>query len=181
MMHRMLRFPSNWEWHVLHEERPDTANLSRRSQKQASPTSVTKIETINDNAEAIHTIKQSNPEMAGWLSGPKNAKQNHIVVSELQSGEPVLQGTLVFQASMDPRDLLSLHFWVTHSKLATIHSDYRLSIRLQSEPWEDKLNRCQTAPEAFFVMLSLILEAFHSGLDDFETRLGKFRAEDAAS
>jgi magnesium transporter len=172
MMHRMLRFPSNWEWHVLHEERPDTANLSRRSQKQASPSSVIQVEKINDNAEAIHTIKQSNPEMAGWLSEPKNAKQNHIVVSELQSGEPVLQGTLVFQASEDQRDLLPLHFWLTHSKLATIHSDYRLSIRLQSEPWEDKLNRCQTAPEALFVMLSLILETFHSGLDDFETRLG---------
>ena len=67
MMHRMLRFPSNWEWHVLHEERPNTANLSRRSHKQASPSSVTQMETTNDNAEVIHTIKQSNPEMAGWL------------------------------------------------------------------------------------------------------------------
>ncbi|MFC5649352.1 magnesium transporter CorA family protein [Paenibacillus solisilvae] len=173
MMHRMLRFPSNWEWHVLHEERPGTANLSKRSQKQASPSSVIQMETTDDNAEAIHTLKQSHPEMAGWLSEIKNAKHNHIIVSELASGEPVLQGTLVFQASEDQRDLIPLHFWVTKSKIATIHSDYRLSIRLQLEPWDDKLNRCQTAPEAFFVMLGLILENFHAGLDEFETRLGE--------
>ncbi|BBH22204.1 hypothetical protein Back11_35490 [Paenibacillus baekrokdamisoli] len=173
MMHRMLRFPSKWEWHVLHEVRPETANLSSRRHKQDAPSSpFIQLNTTDDNAEAIYNIKQANPEMADWLSEVKSSKHNHVVVSELPSGEPVLYGTLIFQASEDKRDLLPLHFWVTNDKIATIHADYRLSIKLQMEPWEEKLNRCQAAPEAFFVMLGLILETFHTGLDDFETRLG---------
>ncbi|CAH1224005.1 Zinc transport protein ZntB [Paenibacillus plantiphilus] len=175
MMHRMLRFPSNWEWHVLLEQRPATTGLSRRhrtSEMDASAAAV-HFDAQGDRLASIRAIKGAHPELAGWLDESENCEHNHIVVSELPGGEPVLHGTLLYQASEEQQDVVPLHFWMTTDTLFTIHTDLRLSIRLQLDPWEEKLNRCKTAPEAFFVILSAILETFHTGLDTFERRLGE--------
>lgn len=175
MMHRMLRFPSNWEWHVLLEQRPAMAGLSRRHRTSEMDASAAAAhsDAQGDRAASVRALKGSQPELAFWLDESENCEYNHIVVSELPGGEPVLHGTLLYQASDEQEDVVPLHFWMTNGRLYTIHTDLRLSIRLQLDPWEEKLNRCKTAPEAFFVILSAILETFHAGLDKFEKRLGE--------
>jgi Mg2+ and Co2+ transporter CorA len=191
MMHRMLRFPSNWEWHVLHEQRPVTSGLSRVRKTHSArhgadavdkgrtqnrdidrPRSPVYADDSDDSADALRELKKTHPEIVDWAKGAVSSKSNHIAVSEL-AGEPVVYGTLMYQLSEDYNDMVPLHFWLSHGKLATIHTDLRLSIRMQLEPWAEKLNRCQTAPEALFVILGVILETFHTGLDVFETRLGE--------
>lgn len=199
MMHRMLRFPSQWEWHVLHSPREATEGLSRRSKaaagRRSSPSreepqslshaaladpprltasrAITPESTEREKSEFRLLVKQDLPDLGGWLEETENCRYNHIAVSERSGGEPVLHGTLLFQASEDPEDIAPIHFWITAKQLVTLHHDMRLSIRLQMDPWKDKLDRCQSAPEAFFVVIACILETFHSGLDGFETRLGE--------
>ncbi|WP_274649091.1 magnesium transporter CorA family protein [Paenibacillus humicola] len=188
MMHRMLRFPAEWEWHALYEQRPETSGLSRRrnasgrlsetkgaererNRSEGSPAKDTLL-TAGVSKEAVRELVREHPELAGWPQETSGRSYNHILVTELPGGEPVLQGTLLFQVSEDRSDISPLHFWISDRKLFTIHSDLRLSVRLQQEPWDDKLVRCDTAPEGFFVIVSLILETFHQGLDAFEISLG---------
>ncbi|REE66965.1 Mg2+ and Co2+ transporter CorA [Paenibacillus taihuensis] len=178
MTHRLLQFPSKWEWLVLNEQRPETSGLSRSSSRAAGG-GIAEA-GLADHAEepasakqaSAAAMKQAYPELSGWLSDIEGNTHNQIIVSELAGGESVLQGTLMFQVSEDETDVHPLHFRVTQSMLVTLAADMRLSIRLQLDPWQDKLNRCQSAPEGFFVVLGSILETFHSGLDRFETRLG---------
>ncbi|AZN39700.1 magnesium transporter CorA family protein [Paenibacillus albus] len=178
MMHRLLQFPSKWEWLVLHEPRPESSGLSRSSSRAAGGgyAEAALAGHAEEQAEvkqaSAAAMKQAYPELAGWMSEIEGNTHNQIIVSELAGGESVLQGTLMFQVSEDETDVLPLHFRVTKSRLVTFAGDMRLSVRLQLDPWQDKLNRCQSAPEGFFVVLGSILETFHVGLDRFETRLG---------
>ncbi|MFD0717240.1 magnesium transporter CorA family protein [Paenibacillus sp. GCM10027626] len=195
MIHRMLRFPSRWEWHMLHQQRLATEGLSRRNRTRtpAAPAprrsrrsapglnrpdadlslSSLPLEDDRDSASSFAEFKRAHPELRRWLEKAGQHEHNYIQVSELPGGSPVMYGTLLFQASEDQRDIAKLHYWVTQEKLVTLHSDMRLSIQLQSEPWQDKLERCHTAPEAFFIVLSCVLEQMHAGLDRFESSLGE--------
>ncbi|UVI31139.1 magnesium transporter CorA family protein [Paenibacillus spongiae] len=200
MMHRMLRFPSQWEWHVLHNQRPEPIRLGRRRQSAANSqppaahaqtgyrmneiatplqhaanesTGGEDIDIPQDPSEVRDAFKRAHPELIHWLHESEDCNHNHISVSELPGGEPVMYGTLLFQASNDQQDIIPLHFWMTRKKLVTLQTDLRLSVRLQADPWKEKLDRCQSSPEAFFIMISCILENFHAGLDGFEKRLGE--------
>ncbi|SDX74949.1 magnesium transporter CorA family protein [Paenibacillus sp. CF384] len=177
MMHRMLQFPQAWEWLMLHEQRPaGTSGLSRSSKAAAddalSEAPATAAELAAELAHAKQAVIQAHPELAGWIHDVEVVAHNQIIVSELPGGDAILHGTLLFQVSEDESDILPLHFRITDRKLVTYMSDMRLSVRLQLDPWQDKLNRCQSAPEGFFVLLGAVLETFHDGLDRFETRLG---------
>ncbi|MBB3112062.1 Mg2+ and Co2+ transporter CorA [Paenibacillus phyllosphaerae] len=195
MNHRMLRFPSQWDWHVLHLQRPLSEGMSRRS-KHASTASRAEVDKRSeysflakdspsqarqltpDSASEFresfrHELKDELPELGNWLEEAERCNHNHIAVSELNGGVPVLHGTLLFQVSEDSEDITPLHFWITAKKLVTVHHDLRLSVRLAMDPWKDKLDRCESAPEAFFVIIGCVLETFHAGLDGFETRLGE--------
>ncbi|SFT27984.1 magnesium transporter CorA family protein [Paenibacillus sp. BC26] len=177
MMHRMLQFPQAWEWLMLHEQRPaGTSGLSRSSKAAVDDASsgapATAAELAAELAHAKQAVVQAHPELASWLNNVIGIAHNQIIVSELPGGEAILHGTLLFQVSEDETDILPLHFHITDRKLVTYMSDMRLSVRLQLDPWQDKLNRCQSAPEGFFALLGAVLETFHEGLDRFETRLG---------
>ncbi|MFC4810617.1 magnesium transporter CorA family protein [Paenibacillus sp. GCM10023250] len=173
MMHRLLQFPYEWEWHMLHAKRPAVSGLSRRKKDGARHAEAQREDRAAFADEAELDVRQAHPEYASWLQDVEGCEHNQISVSELPGGEPVLQGTLMFQASEDNGDIQPLHFRVTRGKLVTYQHDMRLSLRLQLDPWNEKLHRCRTAPEALFVMLGSILETFHAGLDRFETRLGE--------
>ncbi|GGD94548.1 magnesium transporter CorA family protein [Paenibacillus nasutitermitis] len=194
MMHRMLQFPSKWQWHLLHNQRsPAASELGRRSGKSSSqPSSGSaghagrrsfSIEntlydsTTSDSPEdeqLLREFKQAHPEMKGWVEETmQQDEQNQISVSELDDGTPILYGTLMFQVSEAPEDVKPLHFWISNKKLVTLHGDYRLALQMQMEPWSEKLERCLTPSEAFFVILSYIGEILHHGLDSFEARLGE--------
>ncbi|RXZ84296.1 magnesium transporter [Paenibacillaceae bacterium] len=144
MKHRLLRYAAGWQWHLLLES-PD-----------------------NDKDE----MKRALPDCARWLDEIDGRASNHISAFEQGGGEAVLHGTLMFQLSEDDKDIQPLHFWVSNQRLVTVHSDLRLSLRLQRMPWEDMLERCTHAPEAFYVIQCAILETYHAGLDTFEQRLG---------
>jgi magnesium transporter len=180
MMHRMLRYPSGWEWHMLHRTRPEASGLSRRARHAAAESPASAVAASSLGAardETLRELMQAQPELAGWLEESLNRRHNHIAVTELAGGEPLLCGTLLYQASEDRKDIVPLHFWLTSRRLVTLCEDLRLSIRLQLDPWEEKLGRCQTAPEAFFVMTGHILETLHGGLDAFEKQLGELETQ----
>src|SRR5690606_12933217 len=49
----------------------------------------------------------------------------------------------------------------------------RLPLKLQNGSHTPSYDECEHAPEAFFIMISVLLDTFHGGLDGFERRLGE--------
>ncbi|EXX85152.1 magnesium transporter [Paenibacillus darwinianus] len=144
MNHHMLRFPEGWEWHLLSRNRTDAD---------------------------LPDCKKMFPLCADWLDASEERLTDHISVTELPGGEAAVHGTLMIPLSDDEQDVGPFHFWLSAQRLVTNQQDMRFSLRLQLAPWEDKLERSGSAPEAFTVMLSCALESFHDGLDAFEKRL----------
>lgn len=185
MIHRMLRFPAGWEWHVLQlarvqavrkEALPSRKDAQKQStasrEEQRAAKSIAKIE--QDAVEQqTGELKQLFPECASWVDECTGRRTNHISVGEAANLEKRLHGTLMFQITEDQSDVQPFHFWLTNKRLITLHDDMRLPLRLQSLEHTSKLDSCETAPEALFIMLSIILETFHAGLDGFEMRLGE--------
>lgn len=181
----MLRYPAGWEWHVVQQARhepldqqplpsrkssargEDVPALQRTLQKPSMPEAQVQAE------EHIAELKREFPECSIWLDECQGRRTNHIFVDDLPNIGPILCGTLVIQVSEDESDVQPLHFWLSRSRLITIHEDMRLPLRLQSGTHTLKYDECRIAPEAFFIMINVLLEPFHNGLDGFEQRLGK--------
>jgi magnesium transporter len=188
MIHRMLRYPAGWEWHVLQQARQQTVrneplpsrkdaqkhtNASREEQR-----AVKAILKKEQDALEQHTdeLKHLFPECASWIDDCSGRRTNMISVGDAPHSKKRLYGTLMLQVTDDQSDVQPFHFWLCEDRLLTMHEDMRLPLRLQSAQHTSKLDSCATAPEAFFIMLGIILDTFHAGLDGFETRLGKLEA-----
>ncbi|RCW44321.1 magnesium transporter CorA family protein [Paenibacillus prosopidis] len=189
MFHRMLRYPAGWEWHVLQQVRqqaarqeplPSRKNMLKQTAVMGDAQRATKInaKTTEQDAAEQHAdkLKRLFPECASWIDECEGRRTNQISVGNAAGSVQMLYGTLVFQVSDDQSDTQPFHFWLTNERLITMHEDMRLPLRLQSVEHMQKLDSCDTAPEALFIMLSIILETFHSGLDGFETRLGELES-----
>ncbi|WP_138755724.1 magnesium transporter CorA family protein [Paenibacillus sinopodophylli] len=185
MIHRMLRYPAGWEWHVLQQAKQQTVRdeplPSRKNAHKRAASSheeqravKAKMRQEHDAAEQ-HTeeLKQQYPECAAWIDECAGRRTNNISVGETTLPGKLLYGTVMFQVSEDQSDVQPFHFWLTQSKLLTMHEDMRVPLRLQAVQHTSRLESCNTAPEAMFVMLSIILDTFHAGLDGFEKRLGE--------
>lgn len=185
MIHRMLRYPAGWEWHVLQQARQQAVRQeplpSRKDMlKQAAVTRdrqrATKATAKTPEQEAAEQhagkLKKLFPDCASWIDECEGRRTNHISVGNAAESGQSLNGTLMFQVSEDQSDIQPFHFWLSNRRLLTMHEDMRLPLRLQSVEHTVKLDLCDTAPEALFVMLGVMLETFHAGLDGFETRLG---------
>ncbi len=185
MIHRMLRYPAGWEWHVLQQSKGQTVRKeplpSRKdAQRQATASreeqrATKAIAKIEQDAVEQHTdeLKQLFPECAFWVDECADRRTNIISVGEASNSKKLLYGTLMLQVTEDQSDVQPFHFWLTDQQLLTMHDDMRLPLRLQSIEHTPKLDSCETAPEGLFIMLSIMLETFHAGLDGFETRLGE--------
>ncbi len=150
MNHRMLRYPADWEWHML-----TGADLGAM------------------DADELTSLKRQLPGCAEWLDASLSRAEGHVTIAELAEGEDAVYGTLLIQLSEDDHDVEPLHYWVTAKRVVTLQRDLRFTLRLQRSPWEDKLGRCRNALEAFAVMLSGAMEPLHNGLDAFELRLSE--------
>lgn len=173
MIHRMLRYPPGWEWHVLQQVRyepaqeeplPSRKNILHKSTKQSE-------QSDEDSIPYVEQLKRLFPECASWIDECEGRRTNQISVRDTSNTDQLLYGTLMFQVTEDESDVQPFHFWLTKQRLITMHEDMRLPLRLQSREQSMKFESCGTAPEALFIMLSVILETFHEGLDGFETRL----------
>lgn len=184
MIHRMLRFPAGWEWHVVQQSRlqpleqqplpsrklsgkPDNAGTIKRKNQMTALMDETALE------EQSAELKRQFPECAAWVDESSNRHTNHITVNDIPGVGPLLSGTLMVQISEDQSDVKPVHFWLTRMRLVTMHEDMRVPLRLQSSTHMLKFDECQMAPEAFFIMIGVLLETFHAGLDGFERRLGE--------
>lgn len=182
MIHRMLRYPAKWEWHVLQLERPpmETAEeLPRRKdsrkkdEKSKASMTFTAPPVTEEDIEEQMACKRLLPECASWLDECWGRKTNQISVAHLAAQGTVVSGTLLLQASEQMTDVQPFHFWMTEDKLVTLHDDLRFMIRLQDDTVTSRLTESASAPEALFIMLGQLLKPFHEGLDGFETRLGE--------
>jgi len=191
MIHRMLRYPTGWEWHVLQQAKPTQLQQeplpSRKS--MTSGQTGTALETqraaeetalLEQSRYAEHALelKRLFPASASWIDDctDKRSHVNVITVADNPDTGPVLYGTLIVQMTEEVTDVEAFNFWLTRKQLITIHEDMRLPLRLQSGAHTTKFESCGTAPEAFFIMLGVLLDAFHSGLDGFEQRLGELES-----
>ncbi|WP_336789439.1 magnesium transporter CorA family protein [Paenibacillus sp. MMO-177] len=182
MIHRMLRYPADWEWHVLQLERPPletTEELPKRKEnrKKADPSKASMTFTAppvtGDDFEEQLACKRILPECSGWLDECWGRQVNKVTVAHYANQDTIVSGTLMLQASEEMTDVQPFHFWLTAGKLVTLHTDLRLMIRLQDDSVTSRLKDCSSAPEAFFIMLGQLLGPFHAGLDGFEKRLGE--------
>ncbi len=175
MIHRMLRYPTGWDWHVLQLARqPMNLDQALPSRKTSQSYSAADIEMEQSLAEeSTYEIKRLFPECAAWLDACEGRRVNHIGMEDQQVLGPVVFGTIMFQASEQSSDVQPFHFWLSKHRLMTLHEDMRLPLRLQKSTLTEKYEECRLAPEAFCIMLGTILDNFHSGLDDFEGKLGE--------
>jgi magnesium transporter len=185
MIHRMLRYPAGWEWHVLQQARQQTVRNeplpSRKGAQRQTVSSSEEQKTIKaitkQEQEAVlqqrDELKQLFPECASWIDECADRRTNNISVGDATHSQKLLYGTFMIQVSDDQADIQPFHFWLTDNRLLTMHEDMRIPLRLQSVEHTSKFESCESAPEALFIMLSIILETFHAGLDGFEKRLGE--------
>jgi len=117
------------------------------------------------------------PEAAEWILHIQQNSNHAILISQLDSKEVIVQGSLSIQLSEDNDDIHPLHFWFSKTRLITIHQDNRIPVRLQSINHTAAYEHCKSAPEAFCVMINILLEYFHVGLDHFQTRLGELESK----
>lgn len=185
MIHRMLRYPSGWEWHVL--QQPKRLNMQQEPlpSRKSMPTQTgamlekqriaaeAEMQELQRYQEQVLELKRMFPASASWIDDCMDKQSNQITVLEYAEDGPLMYGTLMVQITEEPADVGAFHFWLTRKQLITIHDDMRLPLRLQSGLHTSKLDSCGTAPEAFFIMLGVLLDAFHMGLDGFEKRLGE--------
>lgn len=143
MTHRKFRYQAGWEW----------------------------IPSLQASDNSHLALKKELPLCARWLDDSLLRTSNHIHVTGLEQGGSLLQGSLLLQMSDDEQDVQMLHFWLTAERLVTLHQDLRLALRMQRSPWSERLEQCGSAPEAFMLLLSHVLDTFHDGLDRFESRL----------
>ncbi|CAM4020164.1 magnesium transporter CorA family protein [Paenibacillus alkaliterrae] len=188
MINRMLRYPAGWEWHVLQQAKQQPSRQealpSRKHTQKQSTAARDEQRAVNAaaNMEKIaaeqraEELKTQFPECASWIDECTGRRNNMISVGEAPNSDRLLYGTLMFQISEDQSDIQPFHFRLSQTRLITMHDDMRLPLRLQSVQHASRLEGCDTAPEALFVMLSIILETFHEGLDGFEKRLGELEA-----
>lgn len=189
MIHRMLRYPGGWEWHVVQQAKPQPTDQkplpsrksAARSEDGEAPRTVNRLSAQSEEKastpedEAIEMKKQF-PECAGWVDECLHRRTNHISVEDVPGLGSLLSGTLMIQVSKDQSDMQPLHFWLTDKRLITMHEDLRIPLRLQYGSHTHKYDECDLAPEAFFIMISVLLESFHTGLDGFERRLGELES-----
>lgn len=183
MIHRVLRYPAKWEWHVLQQERQQTdlaEGLPKRRDNKHTDSAyqfmMSEKSTLNQQEEADeqrNAVKRLLPEISNWLDECCDRTINQITVGESLELGPLLHGTLMFQVSEQQTDIHPFHFWLSRGRLVTLHDDLRLTIRLQSDIAAARLENCNTAPEALFIMIGIILNHFHEGLDEFENKLGQ--------
>lgn len=187
MVHRMFRYAAGWEWHLLLEERDITVPVDlpsrkdsyrRRTAIERAATEVKLGERHHERAdprERLRDIRRILPECAAWLETALGSGANAVAAGRLADGQPVVFGTLMLQMSAGKDDVQPLHYWIHPSRLVTVPADYRLALRLQQTPWKETFERCADASEAFTVLLAVVLETFHAGLDSFGVRLGKLQ------
>lgn len=187
MVHRMLRYPAGWEWHVVQQARYSPLDQkplpSRKTSAKQAAVEAGAAKRKARNSKQEHAEEQEYnqvmafirqfPECGSWMNESLARTANHISVDDLPDVGPLLCGTLMIQVSEDPSDVQPFHFWLSRNRLVTMHEDMRLPLRLQTGTHADKYEECILAPEAFFIMISVVLETFHAGLDGFERRLGQ--------
>lgn len=140
---RHLRYPG-WAWYVL-------------------------LPSFDQPVDAY--VRRELPMLAGWLASTSDRTVNHIAVSELLEGEPTIHGTLMIEQPGLHSQTSPLHFWTDRRTLVLLPPDAALVSLLQLPPWQSRIERCASAPEALFVLLQALLDEFHDGLDLFEQRL----------
>jgi len=186
MIHRMLRYPSGWEWHVLQQPKQSLQQqepLPSRKVISAQPSVTLEAQRIAAESDIEEQelfqqqtleLKRLFPACASWIDDSIGKRSNQITVAEDAETGPVLYGTVMMQMTEEIDDVVPFHFWMRRAQLITIHDDMRLPLRLQSAgSHTPKFDGSGTAPEAFFVMLGILSDAFHAGLDGFEKRLGE--------
>lgn len=174
MIHRMLRFPAGWEWHVLQQARQQPYPKEQLPSRKYAMNQ--EQETDAQFEQHVDELKRLFPECASWIDACEDRQVNQIAVGESQESGPLLQGTLMVQVSESRTDIQPLHFWITRQRLITMHPDLRIPLRLQSMALNQKYDECRLAPEAFCLMLCAVLDILHAGLDDFEHSLGELEA-----
>ncbi|MBH5320008.1 magnesium transporter CorA family protein [Paenibacillus sp. GSMTC-2017] len=185
MIHRMLRYPAGWNWHIVQQARhlPQEQKPlpSRKSVQRAPEAGVSIRKNIHSQEqdeqtlgeEAIAELKRQFVECSTWVDECAGRRTNHISVDDYPGIGPILCGTLMIQVSEEQSDVQPFHFWLSRKRLITMHEDMRIPMRLQNGSHTLKYDECQIAPEAFFIMIGVMLEPFHTGLDGFERRLGE--------
>lgn len=118
----------------------------------------------------------SDTETAALLECLSREDDNLTIVTATPGGEPVLYGTLRPLTDFVPKphqaDYPRLHFHVTKLRLITvIPASSGLDIRLEESPWAQRLERCSSAHEAFYVLLCSLVDSLHTALDGYEARL----------
>jgi len=177
LIHRNLRYMTGWEWHVLQLKHISVATQRRQQQSSTRSIAASLQESDERYMNEKQELIQAYPEAAVWINDSYERFTNNILIKKIDGYGSVVQGTIIVQLSKDVTDTTPFHFWLSETKLLTMHRDARISLRLQQFHLLEDYERCSNAPEAFFLMLGTLLESIHIGLDQFEERLGELERD----
>ncbi|OUM95314.1 MAG: hypothetical protein A9Z00_08085 [Thermobacillus sp. ZCTH02-B1] len=166
------------------EHLPKDAPIGGGAAEAGAPGSVEATETEGTvplagmtRSAALTAVKRRLPECANWLDDAVERRDTRVVMTETPEAGDTVFGTLPLRMSPDERDVCPLHFWLTEKRLVTLQFDLRFMLRLQRSPWEERIGRAGSAPEAFAVILTAALETLRAGFEAFERRLDAAEAE----
>lgn len=174
--HRYLRYPAGWEWHVLQLDKHHHSNsdsMLQEDQTDEYPVTSSNTDYSVSQVREKRDLMRQFPEAANWIDHCYDRTKNNIALQHVEQYGLVVQGTILVQLSEDIKDIAPFHFWLSPAKLITIHNDARLPLRLQNMEHLTSYEQCQSAPEAFFYMIGVLLESLHIGLDQFEEKLAE--------
>ncbi|QJC53394.1 hypothetical protein HGI30_18680 [Paenibacillus albicereus] len=187
MIHRQLNYKAGWEWHVIQDDvrsrsvLPDEEAhpvLSRAASGGRRPSDPAKgqaawlaVRIAEQRDEQLRALVAELPFCSPWLRETEGRRRNEVHFSLDERQQPLLSGTLMVQADARRTELQPLHYWLCGSRLVTWHEDPCLPLKLQAGSWSEWMEGSPGAREAFLVLLGALLEVFHGGLDEYESRL----------
>ncbi len=169
MIHRILQYPHGWQWQLLQQPKAQPSAIAASESAEAN--------TPVSDETTLYEIKRRFPACAGWLDQCMSSSGSSFRVTENAEQDAVLSGTLMVQLSGNRSDIEPFHYWLSSKELITYHSEMRLPLRLQAISLTSKYDSCSNAPDAFALILSVLAEEIHNGLEQFSQQLAKLEAE----
>ena len=132
------------------------------------------IQLKTNEMNRMQVVIEHDHMMKDWLKHVRKSKNNYLRVDNMENGEKVVKGSLIYQQSFDEeRDFGIFHFYLTENLLVTVDLELTLLKQIKPEVLERLIDRTDNAVDGFLVFLGVLLNDMLVEIDQFEEALSK--------
>lgn len=147
MDYHLFRVNEEWEWHIILQHPVHQAELPE------------------DKKNKLLALGRELPDWQQQVSNEKLVPT--VSVSRTIDSKPVLYGTLPLHQHGTAIDWSEpIHYYVQQHKLIIIYNGISLPLF-----WKNTIMRCQSAAEAYCVLLGLLIESMHDEMNESRLRI----------